>query len=350
MTAAARVSNQEYVELKKIIKGSGLLEPSHTYYIFKSIVAFATIGAAVALTLWLAGSAWVLTAAVFMGFASTQTALLAHDVGHRQTFRGRTINTIGRVVFGNLLLCVSHTWWNDKHNQHHATPNHIDEDPDIRLPFVVITPEQIAQRPRLFRPLLTIQGFLFPLMLPLQSTGMRITSIQHLRSGESKRPGVEAAFMIAHVVLYGALLWAIGNAWLAVGYVVIHQATFSLYNSTVFASNHKGMALIRPDQRLGFFREQVLTSRNIRKGPIVDFLYGGLNYQVEHHLFPTMPRNNLSKSQPIIRQFCEERGIPFHVTGVIQCYREIFENFQRVGSAQEPTMPSPSLAPVREQP
>jgi fatty acid desaturase len=350
MTASARVANQEYVELKKIIKSSGLLEPSHTYYVAKSIVAFGTIAASVFLTIWLSNPIWILTSAVFMGFASTQTALLAHDVGHRQSYRGKRLNTLGRVLFGNILLCVSHTWWNDKHNQHHATPNHIDDDPDIRLPFVVISPEQIAKRPRLLRPLLTIQGFLFPLMLPLQSLSMRITSVQHLLRGESKRPWMEAAFMALHVVLYGAILWTFGSIWIAAAFVVIHQATFSLYNSTVFASNHKGMALIRPDQRLGFFREQVLTSRNIRKGPIVDFLYGGLNYQVEHHLFPTMPRNNLSKSQPIIRQFCEERGIPFHVTGVIQCYREIFENFQRVGSAQEPTMPSPSMAPVGEQP
>lgn len=348
MTVSAPVSNQEYVELKKIIKAAGLLEPSHAYYVFKTIVAFATIAASVALTIWLSNPLWILTSAVFMGFASSQTALLAHDVGHRQSYRGRRLNTIGRVLFGNVLLCVSHTWWNDKHNQHHATPNHIDDDPDIRIPFVVITPDQIAKRPRLIRPLLHIQGFLFPLLLPLQSLSMRITSVQHLRRGESKQPRMEAAFMALHVVLYGALLWTTGSIWVALAFLVIHQVTFSLYNSTVFASNHKGMALIRADQRLGFFREQVLTSRNIRKGPVVDFLYGGLNYQVEHHLFPTMPRNNLSKSQPIIRQFCEERGVAFHVTGVIQCYREIFENFQRVGSAQEPVMPSPSLEPVRE--
>jgi fatty acid desaturase len=61
-----------------------------------------------------------------------------------------------------------------------------------------------------------------------------------------------------------------------------------------------------------------------------DFWYGGLNFQIEHHLFPTMPRNNLKAAQPIVRQFCEEQGIPYHATGVFQAYREVFAHLHMV--------------------
>jgi fatty acid desaturase len=75
-----------------------------------------------------------------------------------------------------------------------------------------------------------------------------------------------------------------------------------------------------------FLRQQAITSRNVR-GPLVDFLYGGLNYQIEHHLFPTMPRNNLSRAQPHVRAFCTSRGISYSETGVVQSWREILSNY-----------------------
>ena len=57
-----------------------------------------------------------------------------------------------------------------------------------------------------------------------------------------------------------------------------------------FAPNHKGMPVLSAGHTLDFLRKQVLTSRNIRGGWFVDILLGGLNYQIEHHLFPSMPR------------------------------------------------------------
>lgn len=334
LSSTSRPPATDYRELKAIISAEGLLAPSPVYYVTKTVIALATLAAAIVIAVVATNPAIVLFDAVFLGFASTQVALLAHDVGHRQGFRGRRTNRIARTFFGNLLLGVSHTWWNTKHNQHHASPNHIDDDPDIRLPFIAFARDQVARQPRLTRPLLAIQGFVLPMMFPLQSIAMRITSVGHLLKGPSRHPWVEAFFMALHVVLYGLLLWSLGSVWLALGFFVIHQGSFGLYNSSVFASNHKGMQLIRPGERLDFLREQVLTSRNIRAHRFVDFWYGGLNYQVEHHLFPTMPRNNLRRAQPIVRDFCRRKGIPYHETGLFECYAEIFRHLQQVGTSE----------------
>ena len=80
-------------------------------------------------------------------------------------------------------------------------------------------------------------------------------------------------------------------------------------------------------------REQTLTARNVRGGWLVNILYGGLNYQIEHHLFPTMPRNNLRLAQPHVRAFCEAHGIAYSETGVIQSWREILGHFTEVSRA-----------------
>jgi fatty acid desaturase len=92
---------------------------------------------------------------------------------------------------------------------------------------------------------------------------------------------------------------------------------------SVFAPNHKGMPILEKETELDFLHQQVLTARNVQGSPLADFWYGGLNYQIEHHLFPNMARNNLKKAQPIVRAFCQEMGIPYHQTGVWQSHKEI---------------------------
>ncbi|MCH7800907.1 MAG: fatty acid desaturase, partial [Chloroflexi bacterium] len=78
-------------------------------------------------------------------------------------------------------------------------------------------------------------------------------------------------------------------------------------------------------EEMDFLRRQVLTARNVKGHPITDLWYGGLNYQIEHHLFPNMPRNNLKEAQKIIRVFCEEHSISYHETGVVQSVKEILQ-------------------------
>ena len=318
----------DYAILKKQIKETGLLEAKSGYYWIKTIVAMALVGIGAVVAIF-APNWWILLLdAAFMGFASTQVALLAHDVGHRQGYRGRRTNRIARAVFGNVMLAVSHSWWNDKHNQHHATPNHMDMDPDIQFPMIVFDKDQIKSRATWLRPLISIQAFVLVFLLPFQAVNMRLVSAQHLFDSKAERPWLQAGLLGIHVVAYAALLYLIG--WpLALPFVLIHQGVFGLYNSSVFASNHKGMPVVQEGGRMDFLREQVVTSRNVSGHPLTDFWYGGLNYQIEHHLFPTMPRCNLSKAQPIIEKFCVERGISYHSTSLFTSYREVLSHLHK---------------------
>ena len=320
--------NTDYADLKRTIKAAGLLEAKPGYYWMKTAIAIGCLLAGSAIALWTA-SWWILLLdAAFMGFASTQIALMAHDIGHRQGYRGRRTNRIARSAFGNVLLGVSHSWWNDKHNQHHATPNHVDMDPDIQFPMLVFSSEQIVDRSRAMRPLIAFQAFIFTFLLPFQAANMRFISAKYLVRRDAEKPWLQAGLLLVHVAAYGALLYFIGWPW-ALPFALIHQGVFGLYNSSVFASNHKGMPLVGEDSRTDFLREQVLTSRNVLGHPLMDFWYGGLNYQIEHHLFPTMPRCNLRKAQPIVENFCREIGVSYHATGLFESYREIFSHLHR---------------------
>jgi len=104
------------------------------------------------------------------------------------------------------------------------------------------------------------------------------------------------------------------------------------YMASVFAPNHKGMPQIETGEELDFLRTQVLTARNVKSNPITDLLYGSLNYQIEHHLFPTMPRCNIRRAHRIVRAYCAEVGVPYYETSIYRSYREILSFLHEVGA------------------
>ena len=118
--------------------------------------------------------------------------------------------------------------------------------------------------------------------------------------------------------------------WQVLGFVAVHQILFGLYYGTVFAPNHKGMLVIDNDNPLDYLRSQVLTTRNVKPGLIADFWYGGLNYQIEHHLFPLMPRSNLGKARKIIKAYCQKNDISYYETGTFRAYVEILTFLHQV--------------------
>jgi fatty acid desaturase len=92
------------------------------------------------------------------------------------------------------------------------------------------------------------------------------------------------------------------------------------------------MPTISAGHKLDFLRKQVLTSRNVRGGRFTDFALGGLNYQIEHHLFPSMPRANLRHAQAHVREFCLHRGIPYSQTSAFGSYGEVLRHLHRMGA------------------
>ncbi|MEK8169134.1 fatty acid desaturase [Streptomyces sp. M19] len=97
--------------------------------------------------------------------------------------------------------------------------------------------------------------------------------------------------LVLHWVGYATLLLSAMSPGKAIVFALVQHALFGLHLGMAFAPNHKGMEMPDPDgDRWGHLQRQVLTSRNVRGGALTDWFLGGLNYQIEHHLFPSMPR------------------------------------------------------------
>jgi len=232
-------------------------------------------------------------------------------------------NRLTGLAIGNGLIGLSFGWWVPKHNAHHAHPNQPGRDPDIGAGLLSPpeTDDSATTRGGLAGWLARWQAELFfPLML-LRSTGLYYSGVQDVFRRRDRTSATEGALLLVHAALYvTAVLWVL-SPLKAFVFIVVHQAVFSMYLGCSFAPNHKGMPLIDHDSHLGFAERQVVTARNVKGGRWTGFVLGGLNYQIEHHLFPTMPRANLARVQDMVRAFCVENQLPYCEEGPIESYR-----------------------------
>ena len=322
----------EYAELKYRIKQRGLLEKQPAYYTYKILLTVGLLAVSLVLLLVVNNFWFQLLNATYLGFVLTQIGFIGHDIGHRQIFRTTRNTDIASLIVGNFLLGWSWGWWIDRHNRHHGRPNQLDVDPDIAMPFMAFTEEEALKKQGFLRSMAKYQAYLFFPMLLLVAFSGPIWGIQFLLQKKSKHPPAETLLMVIHYLLFFGLLLSRLNIWQAVVFYLINQALGGLYFGSVFAPNHKGMPILDKDTPLDFLHQQVLTARNVKSTPFTDFWYGGLNYQIEHHLFPTIPRNKLREAQRIVRTFCKEHSIAYHETGMLESYREILQRLHQVSA------------------
>ncbi len=183
----------------------------------------------------------------------------------------------------------------------------------------------------------------FPLMI-LRSTGIYVLGVQRLVRQRDRAAFVEAALLGMHAALYLACVFWVLSPLKAVAFIAIQQAVFSVYLGCSFAPNHKGMPLVDPDQGLSFVRRQVMTSRNVAGGWFTNVALGGLNFQIEHHLFPSMPRPNLSRAQGIVKAFCVENDLSYREDSLTGSYRQTIEYLR--ADAMAAAQPRLLLAPA----
>jgi len=322
-----------YAELKRLVKKNGLMNRQPAYYAVKIPLTLSLLAASVALLVAFPGTWLQLLNAALMALAFVQIGLLAHDFGHRQfSFRTPWKNDLLTLVFGNLLIGISRQWWMDKHNEHHGHPNQLDADPDIEIPLLAFEEGQALEKRGFSRFVVKHQAFLILPLSFLQALSLHRSSIGFLFEKKARRPVAEAAALGAHFVLYFALLFSVLEPLHAVVFAVVHRGLFGAYMVSIFAPNHKAMPVLESGSAASFLDRQVLTSRNVRAHPITDFWYGGLNYQIEHHLFPGMPRNKLREAQPLVKTFCRKHSIAYHETGVLGSYLEILQHLHEVGA------------------
>ncbi len=315
----------------------GLLDRRPGYYRVKITLTIFAYFAGWALFV-IVGNSWTaLAVAPLVGMMFTQLGFIGHDAGHNQVFGKRRRNRILGLIVGNALIGLSFGWWVPKHNAHHAHPNEMGRDPDIGEGAVLVLSDAAGNGRGSFASWLARwqAPLFFPLML-LRSIGMHVLGIKRLLRRRDHASAVEASLIVLHAALYlTVVLWVL-SPLRALAFIAVQQGVFSLYLGISFAPNHKGMPIIKSATAAGFARRQVVTARNITGGRITTFLLGGLNYQIEHHLFPSMPRPSLRQVQGLVRDFCAATGLGYSEENFVESFRQIIHHLGSAALEQPP--------------
>jgi fatty acid desaturase len=349
--ATARLSHQPFThtftELAQTIRSRGLQGRRRGFYVMIfAVLVLALAGSATGMIL-LEDSWLQLLLAGGLGLIFTQFAFLGHEASHRQIFdSGPANDRSGRVLA--TLVGISHGWWMNKHNRHHANPNKIGKDPDIEADTLSFLEESAATRKGVLAWLTRRQGYLFFPMLLLEGLNLHVKSITSLTARTPvKGRWLELGVLAARFLIYfGLIFWLLpfGMAWAFIG---VQLAVFGLYMGATFAPNHKGMPIVPADIKLDFLSKQVRTSRNITGGWWATILMGGLNYQIEHHLFPSMPRPHLRAARTLVREHCRSNDVPYVETSLLSSYRTVIGYLNRVGLAARDPFDCPLVSRLR---
>jgi fatty acid desaturase len=339
---------QSYTTLAQRVRVLNLQTRTRWFYALLFGALVLALGGAITGFVLLDDSWLQLLMAGALGVIFTQFAFLGHEASHRQVLTSGRAND--RVGWFLAVVCVgiSYSWWMNKHTRHHANPNKLGKDPDIEIDTFSFVEEDAAGRRGLMAWFTRHQGlFFFPLLL-LEGLNLHVKSVQSLWA-ERRSPGrrLELGVLTARFAFYLTAVFAVLPLGMAFAFVGLQLAVFGLYMGAAFAPNHIGMPIVERDVKLDFFSKQVRTSRNVSGGWWATALMGGLNYQIEHHLFPSMPRPHLAVARRLVREHCRGLDVPYTETNLVRAWALVIAHLNRVGLAARHSFHCPVAAQLR---
>ncbi|GMR48427.1 hypothetical protein PMAYCL1PPCAC_18622, partial [Pristionchus mayeri] len=329
-----------FEELRQEVIRRGWMEGAPLYFVWKifEIVLQLTI------VVWLQSHEWYISSAVVLGVAWQQLGWLAHEFCHQQPFKNRETNDILGLVLGNMAQGYSRDWWKDKHNTHHAATNIIDQDGDIDLvPLFSLIPSDLQKYKepieKFVRKFVPYQHLYYTLALPLLRYSWWSQSLTFAFSEQNSNYRVyrrnalgEQLGLAVHWSLVFLQLYYLPSNMMRILYFFISQSLAGLLTGHVVTYSHNSVDKYPANSRLlnNFVALQILTTRNMNPSGFIDWFWGGLNYQVEHHLFPTMPRCYLPECSKLVKKFCADNGLEYLVDDYITGYRYNLEQLERI--------------------
>lgn len=343
---------QAYRDLRTKLIEAGMFEASLAYYAFKIAFNVGMWALAVACVRMSNSTAIHMLGGLIMGLFWQQCGWLAHDFLHHQVFKTRSYNNMMGVMIGNVFQGFSVGWWKSKHNAHHAVPNlhqstpeSHDGDPDIdTMPLLAwsLKMAETAKNSDMGRFFINYQAILYFPMLMFARLAWAHQSYLFVFGGNvwstkgaaedrerNKLRNLERAGLL---VYYGYNLWIMYQLPLleALAFQMIAQMSGGFFLALVFGVGHNGMSVYSAAARPDWWQLQVSTTRNVTSNWFVDWFCGGLHHQVEHHLFPMIPRHNLGKVNKIVTAFCKEQEVHYHEAGIFEGNVEVLQHLQKV--------------------
>ncbi|KAH8093631.1 hypothetical protein JL720_4778 [Aureococcus anophagefferens] len=319
------VAVSEYVaghrEIRQQLLERGLFETRPSYYAKVAAWLAALLAAAVGLTVAGGGAGPRLLGAAVLGFFWQQLAFLGHDIGHNSITHKRGVDSLLGAAHV-ALFGVSMAWWKRSHNTHHVVCNSVENDPDIQhLPVLAVSPaifEGFAStyHAKAFAPLV------------LDPIAHFIVSYQHLLYYVFMFFGRYNLYVQSFALLLDFKERRAASTRELLAYVIISHGVSGILHVQITLS-HFCMETFTKDQPVytadenDWFRLQLATTMDVDCPEWLDWFHGGLQFQIEHHLFPRVPRHNLREVRKLVKAFCKKEGLHYHEVSFLQGNAEV---------------------------
>lgn len=341
----------EYRALRAKLWKEGYFEPDYSYYISVSSIFVGLFIASFFLVLCVPATYFCLKClggGATLGLAWQQIAFLAHDSAHYGVFKptsGGNVNwfawTLASCFFG-----ISSSMWIDEHSMHHAITLRPQEDPQFNyLPLWLISMKELqvpgTKLDRITKFLVSIQHFTFlPLVVLVGRFNFHLISVAYAVKSVVMAPTTFARYagladlvgMAFYWTWVVALVAQIEGIWARLAFVLTANWVCGILHVQLLLSHlFTETFTAEEEQKEQFFSFQLKTTRNIDCN--WHWFHGGLEYQIEHHLFPQLPRHNLHRVKPFVQDICKRHGIEYQSCSFSDAFIDIMRNFRELATA-----------------
>src|SRR3989441_11310352 len=313
------------------LSGAGCFRPAAARTAAYGAFILASYAAAYAALLTGPGVAARALAIFVLAFISVHAGFIAHEAGHGAITRDRRVAACIGQVFNTLLTALCYSYFCHIHRLHHPHCNDRARDPDMQSGVFSMYQQSALSKSGLGRLVSRHQAVLIWILVWLQGFTLKLDSLQFLRRNP-RATRVDQAVVALHFALWFiAPVLALGFADALLNYLLM-TLLIGPYLGTIFLVNHIGTRVIEPDEPISFFMHEIGVTRNLGASRLHDFLFGGVNNHIEHHLFPSMPTARLRSARRITREFCRRHGIAYREMSWLAAAREVTRHFNAMSA------------------
>ena len=286
--------------------------------------------------------------AVSLGMFWQQSMFIGHDAGHCAVTHNRKYDIVIGWLIGNMCNGIGISWWSSTHNVHHCAVNSLECDPDIQhMPILAVTRKYFDSVYSLYherqlkfdwlaKKFVSVQHYTFYPIMAVARVNLYAQTLIHCATAKmsKERRVIEFATLVFYFAWYLTLLSklpTIGEKWAffflshAIGGIIHIQICLSHFSRDVFDGVPKNNEWIEM---------QLSGTMDIECPKYLDWFHGGLQFQVEHHLCPRLPRHKLRDFRDeVIKPYMKKNGLKnFDSVGFLEANVQVWKTLKKAAS------------------
>ncbi|XP_053515223.1 fatty acid desaturase 2-like protein FADS2B [Artibeus jamaicensis] len=322
---------EDFQELRRTLETMNMFNANLGFF-FLHLIQILILEALAWLMLWYFGNGWpiIICISFLLTISQAQSSFLQHDTGHLSIFKKSKWNRLMHRFVMCHLKGLSANWWNYRHFQHHVKPNIYPKDPDIDTGplFLLGDLQPVKYGKKKIKYIDYEKQHLYfymiglPLLVPIYFN-LQSMQVMYLRRYWGDIAWV-SSFYIRYFITFGPFYGIFGTMLL----IYLVKFLESPWIAYVIQMSHIPMKMSTEENR-DWLSTQVLATCNVEQSFFNDWFTGHLNFQIEHHLFPTMPRHNYHKAAPLVRSLCAKHGLQYVNKPMLKAFGDIIRALKK---------------------